>query len=241
MGNPVTWFELNGPEPEQTSKFYSEVFGWSTQSMPDQSYILVDTHAGKGINGGIGQTREGQAAHSVFYVENPDIQALLEKAESLGAKTIVPRTVVPDMVTFAQFVDPFGNTIGLVEGDGSTNVSAGDNPPVDWFELSCSEPQKAWDFYRTLFGWTIEGSEGPGMVHGSVDAGGGISGGIGGTPDGQPHVTLYASVDDLKTYLDRAENLGSTTIMEPMKVDEHTSIAVFIDPQGTPFGVYASE
>jgi predicted enzyme related to lactoylglutathione lyase len=238
MGNPVTWFEINGPEAEQTAKFYSELFGWHVDAMPEANYNLIDTHSGSGINGGIGQTREGQPPHSVFYAENPDIQALLDKAESLGAKTVVPVTDIPDMVTFAQFTDPWGNLIGLVKGDGSTRVSDGDNPPVDWFELQCSEPQKAWDFYRNLFGWEIKGSEGAGPPHGEIDAGSGIHGGIGGSPDGKPYVTMYALVDDFQKYLERSEALGGTTIMQPMEVGEGTSIAVFRDPQGTMFGLY---
>ena len=28
--------------------------------------------------------------------------------------------------------------------------------------------------------------------------------------------------------------------MPPMQVDEHTNIALFADPQGTTFGIYAS-
>src|SRR6266545_6388741 len=125
MGNPVTWFELNGPEPEQTAKFYSEVFGWHVEWMTESDYALIDTHAGKGINGGFGKTREGQPSASVFYGEDPDIQSLLEKAESLGAKTVTPVTEIPDMVTFALFADPFGNVVGLVQGDGSVKVSEG--------------------------------------------------------------------------------------------------------------------
>ena len=241
MGNPVTWFEVHGPEPEQAAKFYSELFGWSMQSMPESNYTLIDTHAGSGINGGIGQTREDQPPQSVFYAENPDIKALLEKAESLGGKVVVPVTEIPDMVTFAHFTDPFGNLVGLVQGDGNTNVSAGDNPPVDWFELSCSEPEKAWDFYGELFGWAIKADPGEHFVHGSVDTGGGIHGGIGGSPDGQPHVALYASVDDLQKYLERAESLGGKATMPPTQVDPHTSIAMFVDPQGTSFGIYASQ
>jgi predicted enzyme related to lactoylglutathione lyase len=240
MGNPITWFEINGPEPEQTAKFYSEVFGWHTETVPG-NYILLDTHSGAGMNGGIGQTREGQPPHTVFYVENPDIQKLLDQAEQQGSKVIVPVTEIPDMVTFAQFTDPFGNLVGLVKGDGTVRVSEGSNPAVDWVEISLAEPKKAWDFYRNLFGWKIEGGEasGSGMVHASFDTGGpGARGGIGGTPDGQPHVSIYASVDDVQKYLERAESLGSKTLMKPMKVDEHTHIAVFVDPQGTTFGLY---
>src|SRR2546422_3248631 len=242
MGNPITWFEVNGPEPEQTAKFYSEVFGWHTETVPG-NYILIDTHSGSGMNGGIGQTREGQPPHSIFYVENPDIQKLLDQAEKLGAKTMVPVTEIPDMVTFAQFTDPFGNLVGLVKGDGQVKVSEGSNPPVDWAELSCADPKKAWDFYRELFGWKIiEGDaapEGGGMLHGGIDTGGaGARGGIGSSPDGQPRVTLYASVDALQKYLEGARALGGTTGMHPMPGDGPPHHAAFGGPPAPPVGVY---
>jgi uncharacterized protein len=241
MANPVTWFEINGPNPEATAAFYAELFGWHTEQAPGgATYTLIDTHAGKGINGGLGATEGGQASHAVFYVENPDIASLLEKAVSTGSTSVVPVTET-DMVTFAQFTDPFGNLIGLVQGDGATNVSAGDNAPVDWFELSCTEPEKACDYYRELFGWVVEGNMGEDFVHAQVDAGGSVRGGIGSSPDGQPHVALYASVDDVQKYVERAESLGAKTVMPPTKVDKHTTIAAFVDPQGTTFGIYTED
>ena len=38
------------------------------------------------------------------------------KAESLGAKTLMPPTEIPDAVTMARFVDPEGNRVGMVKG-----------------------------------------------------------------------------------------------------------------------------
>jgi uncharacterized protein len=240
MGYPVTWFEINGPEPKQTSKFYSDLFGWHTQSVPED-YTLIDTHGGSGINGGIGQTKTGQSPHTVIYVEGPDIQALLDKAVSMGAKTVLPRTVVPEMATYAQFTDPFGNFVGLVEGDGSTHVSEGDNPPVDWFEISSAQPQASWDFYREVFDWKIGESSGDGYVHGQVDTGQGIPGGIATSQSGQPTSQVYAKVDDLEKYLERAESLGAKVVVKPMQVDPEISIALFADPQGTVFGLYVHQ
>ena len=45
-----------------------------------------------------------------------DLQAFLDKAESLGGKTIMPPTVIPDTVTLAMFTDPEGNIMGMVTG-----------------------------------------------------------------------------------------------------------------------------
>lgn len=77
------------------------------------NYGMVDTHA-EGINGGIGPTMGGPD-RVIFYVQVSDLQAYLDKAESLGGKTVVPPTEVPGVVTFALFSDPTGNVIGLVK------------------------------------------------------------------------------------------------------------------------------
>lgn len=45
----------------------------------------------------------------------PDIDRWLQKAESLGGRTVMPRTEM-EMVTFALFADPEGHVVGLVEG-----------------------------------------------------------------------------------------------------------------------------
>jgi predicted enzyme related to lactoylglutathione lyase len=248
MGYPVTWFECHARDQEQSAKFYSELFGWHAESMPAENYVLIDTHGrsvehgSNGINGGLAKSQEGHAPGTTVYAEAPDIQAVLDKAESLGGKTLLPVQVAM-MVTFALFTDPWGNAIGLVQGDGSTKVSEGDNPPVTWFEIACAEPRKAWDFYRELFGWKIEEASGDQYVHGNVDTGSGhgIPGGIGESPDGQPIVTVYAQVDDLQKYLERAETLGAKTIVQPMAVADDTSIAVFVDPQGVTFGLFVHQ
>jgi predicted enzyme related to lactoylglutathione lyase len=45
----------------------------------------------------------------------PDVKAALKKAESLGGKTVVPETEIPNMVTFGLFADPEGNMVGVVK------------------------------------------------------------------------------------------------------------------------------
>ena len=79
-------------------------------------------------------------------------------------------------------------------------------------------------------------------MYGLVDAGDqGIPGGIGSSPDRRGRTTVYAEVDDLRKYLERAESLGGRTTMQPTDVGGDTTIAVFEDPQGLPFGLFVHQ
>src|SRR5436309_5771362 len=106
MANPVAWFEIMGPDPEQASKFYSELFGWQTQTL-EGGYTTVDTLGGGGINGGFGKSDDGKPSVKV-YVLVDDLQAALDKAGTLGGSTVLPITEM-SVVTFALFSDPAGN------------------------------------------------------------------------------------------------------------------------------------
>jgi hypothetical protein len=240
MGNPITWFETVGPDPERRAAFLAGLFDWHTETV-EGGYILIDTHSGRGMNGGVSEPPPGAEPASLFYAEGPDIQGTLDRANELGGKTLMEVTEMP-MVTFAVFADPWGNPIGLIKGDGDTRVSAGENPAVDWVEIGCSDPEKACDFYRDLFGWTIEGAKAsdPSRFHAGFRTGSGVgaSGGIGSSRDGQPHVDVYAHVHDVQRYLDRVAPAGGSVVMPATQVDPETTIAMFTDPTGNTFGVY---
>ena len=116
MGAPIVHFEINGTDFKRAKDFYSNLFGWQIQDVPAINYGMVDTGVKMGINGGIGQLDPGKTAFTTFYVQVEDPQSYLDKAVSLGAKVIVPVTVVPEMVTYALFCDPDGCCIGLLKG-----------------------------------------------------------------------------------------------------------------------------
>ena len=89
MGNAVVHFEIGGPDDAPLVAFYGELFGWKLRPFEGGGYTLIDTNGGGGINGGIGKSQTGEP-WSTFYVEADDLQAVLDKAESLGAKTAMP-------------------------------------------------------------------------------------------------------------------------------------------------------
>ena len=241
MGHPVVHFEITGTNGPALEKFYAELFGWHVQAMPEMKYGLVDTHHA-GINGGIATAQDGAPTGVTFYVEGDDLQALLKKAESLGGKTLMGVTEIPNVVTIAMFADPAGNAIGLVKSDPSQQPEKNEGMPgVGWFEVLGPDAKALHTFYSELFGWHVTGGDNPmEYAEAHTHAETGIPGGIGKSQDGTPHTTVYAQVDDLDKYLERAESLGGKKVMGPMDVGDGTSIAAFADPQGNVFGLFRS-
>ncbi len=114
MAHTVSWFEIIGKDGPKLREFYGHLFDWQFEEAPGMDYGMI--HAGSGgIGGGIGSLHGTGESYVTVYVEVPDINASLEQAEKLGGKTIVPRTVIPDQVTFAMFSDPEGHLVGLME------------------------------------------------------------------------------------------------------------------------------
>jgi uncharacterized protein len=113
MGNPVVHFEVVGSDGATLQQFYGDLFDWKISTDNPMDYGIVD-NGGEGINGGVGQSPNGP--HVTWYVQVEDIDKALEKAESLGGKTVMPKEKIGDMVTLGLFTDPEGNLVGLVEG-----------------------------------------------------------------------------------------------------------------------------
>lgn len=118
MPNPVVHFEVTSEDPKRAQAFYEGLFGWTVNVDKLMGYGMVDTATGRGIGGGIGGLETPDSPNRLMiYVEVDDLQAYLDKAASLGAKTITPVTEVPGVVTFARFQDLDGNVVGLLKSD----------------------------------------------------------------------------------------------------------------------------
>ncbi len=114
MPNPVVHWEIQSKDPKKIQEFYSNLFDWHVDTDNAFGYGMIDTHSQGGINGGIGGSN-GEPSLVTFYAQVDDLEAYLSKAESLGGQTVLPPTVIPDVVTLAMFSDPEGNVIGLVQ------------------------------------------------------------------------------------------------------------------------------
>ena len=121
MGNPVVHFEVIGRDGAKLQSYYSDLFGWQIDANNPMGYGIVqrdgNTNAdGAGIGGGVGSGPDGYDGHVTFYVEVPDVEEALAKAESLGGTRIMgPEEIMDGAVVLGQFADPEGHMVGLVK------------------------------------------------------------------------------------------------------------------------------
>jgi uncharacterized protein len=120
MGQPVVHFEIVGKDVEKLQSYYSDLFGWKIDADNPMNYGIVqrdgNTNAdGAGIGGGVGAGPEGYPGHVTFYIEVPDVEAALAKAESLGGTRMMGPDKVMDQVEIGLFNDPEGHVVGVVK------------------------------------------------------------------------------------------------------------------------------
>lgn len=116
LANPFVHVELNTPDPEKAKTFYSQLFQWKLESVPNPAvpsgpYTMIEV--GSGTGGGIMKQIPGGPAGWLAYVEVEDIRATTQKAEQLGGKVMKDITEVPGMGWFSFIQDPTGSVLGL--------------------------------------------------------------------------------------------------------------------------------
>ncbi|MGE5828643.1 MAG: VOC family protein [Micromonosporaceae bacterium] len=122
-GEPVTWFEILGPDAARTQRFYADLFGWSTD-LGIPGYAVTNTGAGRGIHGGIGGGVEPFG--TIVYVGVPDVDETLGRAEKLGGSRVLAPGLSAlknearaalygsaDDIDTGWFRDPAGNVFGV--------------------------------------------------------------------------------------------------------------------------------
>ncbi|MFN8113004.1 MAG: VOC family protein [Solirubrobacterales bacterium] len=120
MGHPVVHFEVIGKDGKALQDYYSQLFGWGIDADNPMNYGRVDREEnlsddGVGIGGGVAGGPEGYEGHVTFYVQVPDVEESLAKAEQLGGSRIFgPEEMQSIGLILGQFTDPEGHVIGVI-------------------------------------------------------------------------------------------------------------------------------
>jgi hypothetical protein len=114
VGDQVVHVEVVGQDGDKLRSYYRELFGWQFGApMGPTNYTALENQ--EGVGGGIGDAPEGYPGHVTFYVQVPDAEAALVKAESLGGTRMMGPDEVPGVgIVIGLFTDPEGHTIGVM-------------------------------------------------------------------------------------------------------------------------------
>lgn len=243
------WTDLTTTDQPAAKEFYTGLFGWEVEDIPvgDGVFYSIMRVDGKDV-AAISPQPQMQRDMGVpplwnSYVSVESADAVVDRAQELGATVHAPAFDVMDAGRMAVIQDPQG-AFFMVWQKGQHFGAALVNEPgaLVWNELASPDLDASSAFYGSLFGWKtaqFEGSPGPYL---SIKNGDASNGGIRplappGTP---PHWLVYLGVDDVEVALARVQELGGTKIDGPIDIGI-AKIAIVQDPQGATFALYAGE
>lgn len=244
------WYELLTSNVVDATHFYSNVVGWSAESMhagcvtyqlfkTDTAPVaaLIDTSAGA----------DSSLAGWISYLGVENVDAVLEGVIRLGGTVRQAPSDAPDIGRFAIIADPQGALLGLF---APTPDNPGRAPPypaptghVGWHELYTSDPDAAFAFYSEAFGWKKDhafemGAAGPYQL---FSIGGRPVGGIMRKPHGVPTPLWnpFIQVADIMLAEQHITARSGKVFDGPREVPGGDWTLKCIDPQGAMFALTA--
>jgi predicted enzyme related to lactoylglutathione lyase len=114
----LSWNELATPDIDASSRFYSELFGWTVEAFEGMGmpYSTIKTAAGSGNGGMRPAMPPGSPPFWLVYFGTNDIDASLAKSAELGGKTLVEKMDI-GVGQLAVAQDPQGAVFALFAGE----------------------------------------------------------------------------------------------------------------------------
>ena len=121
MSARVVHFEVPFDNADRARSFYSDVFDWQIQPMPEMAYNIVSTGpvsdqgmpSESGYIGGGMLQRQAPVTTPVITLQVDDIDATLIAIEKHGGAALGEKMAVGEMGFAAYFNDSEGNLMGL--------------------------------------------------------------------------------------------------------------------------------
>jgi predicted enzyme related to lactoylglutathione lyase len=112
-----------------------------------------------------------------------------------------------------------------------------------WHELMSTDIDKTLDFYKSLFGWTVEtmkmGGE-FGDYHILKQGDEGVAGAMKSPPGAPSYWLTYVGSEDPDKSIAQIKELGGKVMVPPTDVPGMVRFSIAVDPQGAVFGVLKS-
>jgi predicted enzyme related to lactoylglutathione lyase len=248
------WHDLMTNDPNASLRFYSQLFGWSSQEMKFNGRPYYILKSGDRDVGGLMPMPPGMQAppHWLGYLDVDNVDAICDKATREGARMYMNAMDIPDVGRFAVFADPQGATIAVFRPmQQKAEKAAGERPTPGtfcWDELMTSDVSAATRFYKSLFNWTTMevdmGQMGKYTLFQRTPGEKGTNAaGMMQKPEEAPHPFWlhYVETKDVDATARRVKELGGQVHLAPTDIPNIGRFAVCADPSGASFALFHTQ
>ena len=114
----IVHFDISGDKPEKLIPFYEKIFDWKFSKWEGpMEYWMIETgpDGQPGINGGLAKRERDSRVINTIDVK--DLDSVVDEIKKNGGTIITEKAPVPGVGWFAQFEDPEGNVLALMQDD----------------------------------------------------------------------------------------------------------------------------
>jgi uncharacterized protein len=239
-----SWVDLGTPDAEAAKRFYSALFGWEANTVPDAGGYTLMTLRGKNV-AGISPPPPGPARPPSWmtYVSSADAEATAAKVKAAGGTVLFEPMQVMTAGRMAVFMDPTGAAFSTWQPGDHIGAQLVNEPgTLCWNELHTRDVDGAKRFYGAVFGWGAHTHAGP-IAYTEWQQSGSSIGGMmnmdtAGMPkEAPPHWLVYFGAADCDAGTEKAAQLGGTVLVPPMDIQDGLRFSVVSDPGGAAFGL----
>ena len=116
MARPVSYLELNSPDLDRSSAFFSTVFGWELRPFAAPNYLVASSDDAPGIDTGLMPSMDG-APRAVPVIRVASLDDARRRVVEHGGTLVVEPFVIQGVGRGCYFTDPAGLLVGLHEYD----------------------------------------------------------------------------------------------------------------------------
>jgi uncharacterized protein len=240
-----SWADLSTPDPDESASFYGDLLGWDAKEGEDPEETggyRIFVKDDKQIAGLMKIQNEDQPPSWNTYIAVSDADEIAKKVKDANGEVIVEPMDVMELGRMAFFTDPTGAAFGVWQAKEHKGADVVSEPGATaWHQVNTRDPEKALEFYKSVFGWDDERLDTGGADYWMWELDGKSVGGMlrmgEDFPDEVPaHWIVYFAVEDADAATEKAKEGGATVRVEPIDI-EAGRIAVFTDPHGAAFAL----
>ena len=242
----VVWHDLLTNTPEESRKFYGELFGWEFEKPGidiglggDAPYMLI-RHNGRLIGGMVDTNslnRKENISQWVTVLSVDDVNAAAGAVVANGGKILREPTELRSRGVLAIIEDPTGALFAMVQTkDGDPADFDAEVNGFLWNELWTGDVSKTADFYTQVIGFEREDREivESGITYHMLTAEGIPRAGVLKNPYGDvpPVWVNYLRVEDPSAVTARVASLGGQILLDTQPRDIGGEVAFIAGPSG---------